>query len=201
MGRRAMQAEQTRLDILRSARDRFSTAGYAATSLKDIAADARVSVQTVYDSVGGKPDLVRALNDLIDQEAGIGEIVHVVMTSDDPITIARGPAQITRRLLERCGDLVRAVAAGAEVEPDLQPLATEGGRRHREGAAMVAGRLAALGALRPGVGADEAGTTIAAVCDYRTALILIDDNGMSFDEVEDWMASSVRMLVLDTRGP
>jgi AcrR family transcriptional regulator len=191
-----MQAEQTRLDILRSARTRFSTLGYAATSLKDIAADAGVSVQTLYDSVGSKPQLVRALNDLIDQEAGIGEIAATMMASADPIVLAHGPARVTRRLIERCGDLIRAVNAGAEVEPDLQPLAEEGGRRHREGAAAVAGRLQAMGALRPGLDVPAAATTIAAVTDFRMALILCDDNQMTLDQMEEWMAASLRSLLL-----
>ena len=38
-----------------AARRHFASKGYAATSLKEIAADAGVSVQTVYDSVGSKP--------------------------------------------------------------------------------------------------------------------------------------------------
>ena len=78
LGRRAMQAEQTRHDILAAARRRFATQGYAATSLKDVAADAGVSVQTLYDSIGSKADLVRRLNDLVDIEANVGEIAATV---------------------------------------------------------------------------------------------------------------------------
>ena len=70
-GRRAVQAEQTRLEILGAARRQFALHGYAATSVKDIATEAGVSVQTVYDSVGSKAELVRRLNDLIDAEAGV----------------------------------------------------------------------------------------------------------------------------------
>ena len=45
--------------ILASARRHFAAKGYARTSLKTIAADVGVSVQTIYDSVGAKADLVR----------------------------------------------------------------------------------------------------------------------------------------------
>ena len=74
-GRRAVQAEQTRAEIVerRAPAVRCHTATRR-TSVKDIAAAAGVSVQTVYDSVGSKADLVRRLNDLIDAEAGVGEI-------------------------------------------------------------------------------------------------------------------------------
>ena len=109
-GRRALQAAQTRRDILSSARHRFAAHGYAATTLKDIAADTGVSVQTIYDSVGNKTELVRQLNDLIDEEAQIGEIVAPLFNESDARVVARAPARITRRLIERCGDIVRAGA-------------------------------------------------------------------------------------------
>src|SRR6187551_3072688 len=125
-GRRAVQAEQTRVEILRAARQRFAADGYAATSVKDIAAQAGVSVQTVYDSVGSKADLVRRLNDMIDVEAGVGEIAVTIPTTTDPAAVARVPAMITRRIVERCGDILRACLDGARAEPDLGHVVDEG---------------------------------------------------------------------------
>lgn len=195
-GRRGVQADDTRATILAAARRHFARSGYAGTSLKDIASEAGVSVQTVYDSVGPKPALVRALNDQIDGEAQIGEIAGLLGTSQDPVVIARIPAMITRRLIERCGDILRGVMAGGQAEPGLVPLVEEGGRRHRAGAATVAGRLAGLGALIEGLDVDEAARTIATLTDFRVALSLVDDHGQSFDQVEDWMARSISRMVL-----
>ena len=98
-GRRAVQAEQTRAEILGAARRQFAAKGYAAASVKEIAAEAGVSVQTVYDSVGSKADLVRQLNDLIDTEARIGEIAMTVPTETDPVALVRIQAKITRRIV------------------------------------------------------------------------------------------------------
>lgn len=195
-GRRALQAEQTRRDILQAARRRFAAHGYAATSLKDVAADAGVSVQTLYDSIGSKADLVRRLNDLVDIEADVGAIAATVGTEDDPTVIARVPARVTRRLVERCDDILRAALTGAQAEPDLGVVIEEGGRRHRAGALSVAGRLAGLSALRPGLTVDAAATTIAALADYRLALILMDDHGLDLDQVEDWIAAMIVRAVL-----
>ena len=64
-----------------------SRRGYAATSLKGIAAQAGVSVQTVYDSVGSKADLVRRLSDLIDEEAQVGEIARELPAETDPVAV------------------------------------------------------------------------------------------------------------------
>ncbi len=195
-GRRALQAEQTRRDILQAARRRFAAHGYAATSLKDVAADAGVSVQTLYDSIGSKADLVLRLNDLVDSEANVGEIAATVGTEDDPTVVARVPARVTCRLIEKCDDILRAALTGSQAEPGLAVVIEEGGRRHRAGASAVAHRLAGLDALRPGVSVQDAATTIAAIADYRVALILVDDHGFDLDQIEEWIAATTARAVL-----
>jgi AcrR family transcriptional regulator len=191
-----MQAEQTRHDILYAARRRFAEQGYAATSLKDIAHDAHVSVQTVYDSVGSKADLVRQLNDLIDGEAQIFEIAMAVPTETDPLVLARVPARITRRLIERCGDILRACLGGMHAEPGLRPVFEEGSRRHRQGAGFVAARLASLGALRDGVTVADAARTVAVLSEFRLAFVLLDDEGLTLDQLEDWITDTIARAVL-----
>ncbi len=195
-GRRAVQAEHTRDEILRSARRLFAQNGYAATSLKEIAKAAGVSVQTVYDSVGQKAQLVRRLNDLIDAEANLGPSIAVAMTSTDAGVVAALPARLTRLLVEHCGDIVRASVEAARVDPDLHEVAEEGGRRHRAGNARVAGRLAELGLLRPGLDVAGAAATMATLSDARVAFMLIDDHGLDLDGVERWMAETIARTVL-----
>ena len=133
-----MQAEQTRHDILAAARRRFATQGYAATSLKDVATDAGVSSARPSTTASGRrPDLVRRLQRSRrhrgQRRRDRGHSRHRA----DP-AIARIPARITRRLLERCDDILRAAFTGAQAEPELSVVVEEGGRRHRAGAASVA---------------------------------------------------------------
>jgi AcrR family transcriptional regulator len=195
--RRAIQAEQTRTEIVGAARRLFASQGYAATSVKDIAREAGVSVQTLYDSVGSKADLVRRLNDLIDSEARVFEIAMTLPTETDPAVVARVPARITRRIVERCSDILRTGLEAARAEPDLAFVIEEGGRRHRAGSRAVAERLEVLGALDPTRSAVEAATAIAALADFRLALILIDDHALDFDAVEQWIADMTMRAVLD----
>ena len=54
--RRDRQAAETRQEILDTAARLFAERGFAATSIKDIAAEAGVAVQTIYSSVGSKGD-------------------------------------------------------------------------------------------------------------------------------------------------
>lgn len=195
-GRRAVQAAATRAEILRAARRLFSERGFARTNIRDIAAEAGVSPQTVYDSVGSKRALVAGLNDLIDDETQIGALVGPAMASGDPELLVVLPATITRAITEQCGDIVRTLVAGAAAEPDLANVLAEGLRRHRAGATGVAVKLAGLGALADGLDVPVAGEGLAALTDAQYAILLLDDYGWSHDRVEEWMSAACRRFAL-----
>jgi AcrR family transcriptional regulator len=193
---RERQAQQTREHILLAARQLFAERGYARTTVRDVARAAGVSAQTVYDSVGSKQALVARLNDVIDSEAGIPELGAGVGRSDDPAQVAATSARITRSIVERCGDIVRTLAAGADAEPELAAVMAEGQRRHLAGATLVTARVRELGALADG-DPDAAAASLAAITDVRIALVLHDHYGWTLDRVEEWMAARSRAVVLD----
>src|SRR3954452_1363048 len=95
---RERKAQLTQDEILRAARRLFAERGYTRTSVRDIAQEAGVSAQTVYDSIGSKQSLVARLNDLIDSEAGVAAIVHAAAESDDPWEVAATSARVTRSI-------------------------------------------------------------------------------------------------------
>ena len=61
---RTRQAAATRRAVLDAARELFTTTGYAGTTVADVARLAGVSVDTVYTSVGRKPELLLAVHDM-----------------------------------------------------------------------------------------------------------------------------------------
>jgi AcrR family transcriptional regulator len=63
--RRREQAAQRRRNVLEAALDRFTAEGYAATSMTQVAADAGVAVDTIYATIGRKPQLLLAVHDLL----------------------------------------------------------------------------------------------------------------------------------------
>jgi AcrR family transcriptional regulator len=72
LDRRERMAQQTRRDILTTARRLFAERGYGATSINDIAQEADVAIQTIYARRGSKRGMLIALVDLIDEEADVG---------------------------------------------------------------------------------------------------------------------------------
>src|SRR5688500_6896750 len=67
--RRETQAQQTRAGIADAARRLFLARGWAATTVRDVAREAGVSVPTVYAAYGNKAGLTRALADSADLAA------------------------------------------------------------------------------------------------------------------------------------
>jgi hypothetical protein len=106
------------------------------------------------------------------------------------------PARITRAILEHCGDIIHALLTGAAAEPELEAVLAEGQRRHLRGAKQVADALERMGALDPSVDRAHAIETLAALSDFRFALLLRDDYGWSLDQLEGWIAATSRSLLL-----
>ena len=62
---RSGRAAATRRAVLLAARELFTGQGYAATTVTDVARRAGVAVDTVYAAVGRKPELARAVVDMV----------------------------------------------------------------------------------------------------------------------------------------
>src|SRR4051812_14738360 len=90
---RAEQARRTRAAVLDAAARCFSEHGYAATTMKDVAAEAGVSVQTVFGQ-GSKASLLLACVD----RAVVGD-------DEDVALIAREPFVRLRESTDRAGKL------------------------------------------------------------------------------------------------
>ena len=196
---RERQAQLTRDEILKAARRLFADRGYTRTSVRDVADAAGVSAQTVYDSIGSKQALVARLNDLIDEEAGIAGIAGAAAGSKDPREVADMSAKVTRSIVEHCADIVSALVTGAAAEPALAVVLMEGHRRHVDGAATVVRLLTEMDALGKSVDATTAAEQLAAITDFRFALLLRDSYGWSLDRIESWMADTSEALLLSGR--
>src|SRR5215510_1617709 len=121
--RRRAAAEQTRAAVLRAARELFTARGYAATPVAEIARVAGVSVDTLYETVGRKPQLLLAVHDL---ELAGGDATVAAEQRDYVQQIRAAPtaaAKITTytdalaRLLPKTVPLLDALRAAGEKDP------------------------------------------------------------------------------------
>lgn len=199
--RRRLQAEETRRAILDAAARLFVERGYAGTSVESIAREAGVALQTVYASVGGKQSLLRAINDRIDEEAGLAPAVEEMTAARDPRLLLRLAVRLTRQFSERKGDFFAALVAAAASEPQLGAIVAEGRRRHREGTRWVVGLLADMRALRPNVSADRAGQILSLLTWPDSWAMLIHEYAFSYDQAEDWLTAVLDDLLFGSAPP
>jgi TetR/AcrR family transcriptional regulator, regulator of cefoperazone and chloramphenicol sensitivity len=189
-------AQQTRADILRAARRRFAEHGYAATSINDIAEEAGVAIQTIYDRLGSKRGMLLALIDLIDEEAGVGGLTKEVTSSSTPPAALRAGVRLTRSFQERCGDIIEALFTAAGAEPELADAVAEGQRRHREGARITVDRIQELRGLREGVSPERAQALFALSTSHEAWRELITGYQLDWDPAEDWLVDALSRALL-----
>ena len=193
---RQRQAQATRAAIVAAARRLFAQHGYVETSVAEIAEEAGVAVQTVYKSMGTKAAILMALVDAIDEEADVPALGAGIASATDPAELVRAGVRLTRQVSERCGDIVRALASAAPVDADAAAALAEGERRHRDGTASLARRLDALGALREGVSAEDAGVQISLLTSRHVYDELVRDRGWSYDKAAQWIEQTLTARLL-----
>jgi AcrR family transcriptional regulator len=181
---------------LRVARRLFAERGYANTSVQQVAEESGVAVQTIYSSVGSKAALLLALNDLVDEEAGIGPLAAEIGTEKDPAQLIGKAVHITRQLNERCGDLIWVLLSAEPGEPDVAAAVADGMRRHEQGAIAVGRQLGSLGALAAGMKPERAATVFSMMTSPASWRQLTQSAGWTFDDGETWLTDSISKLLL-----
>ena len=199
--RRQMQAAQTRRDILMAARRLFVERGYASTSMQQIADETGVALQTVYSSVGPKPAIILALVDLIDEEAGLENLVPPVMAETDPRRMIALAVRIPASFVERCGDYIAALVSAAAVDKDAAAALDESWTRHNNGAKRIAQKLIASGAVRPGLTVEDVQAAFALTTWATTQLRARDALGWDGPNWEQWCVRFLTGAILDSGDP
>ncbi len=190
---------ETRRRIIDAAGRLFTEHGYGATTIGRVASEARVSRQTIYDSVGSKAALVVGVHRQLDVDANVGAIAagaRHAETGEELVTIA---VAVGRRMFDVTGDLIRTVTTAAAAAPELRAIIEESTERHRDAMARLARAIEAIGRLRSDVTVEQAGSTMAALTDEVFWIRLIDDYGWSVGEVADWATHTVERAVLGPR--
>ncbi|MBN6041285.1 TetR/AcrR family transcriptional regulator [Amycolatopsis sp. 195334CR] len=178
--------------ILTAARRLFAERGYARTPIRLIAQEAGVAPQTIYAHFGSKAGVLGGLVDLLDDEAGLPDLVASAEDLTDPADLLGLLAQASRQVRERCGDIVAILSSGAAVDPDLAATEAEGARRNRMGVEMVVERIRSAGHR-----VDPRAVDIAvALMSAGVHDSLVGTAGWSPDDYQDWLRETLVSAVL-----
>ncbi|WAJ44592.1 helix-turn-helix domain containing protein [Mycobacterium sp. Aquia_216] len=198
-GRRAEYAQATRQAAVDAARRLFRDKGYFATTVNEIASEARVSPATVYAVNGGKQGLLRTLIDVWSAAPVVAVAVERIESLDDPGEILRYTTATVRGMREDYGDIMRVVIAAAPHEATAAEGLALATARYRAGHGVAARRLAELNALRGDMSADAALDVLWFYLGYAGFFTLVDDNGWSYAKAEEWLRDAVSHALLKPR--
>ena len=204
--RRREQAAETRRKILDAAEELFARDGYAAIAMPAIAEQAGVALKTVYLAFGTKAGLLHGLWDVRlggdDQPIPVTERpwYRELLEGDDPVALVRATARQSRLTKERAGNLMRIINQAAVTEPTLADLWDRIETEFRAVLGGCAERLAALGALAPGIDVALATDLLWTLNHPDTWYLLIQGCGWTADAYEQWVAGtlSAQLLGLST---
>ncbi|GAB3959566.1 TetR/AcrR family transcriptional regulator [Actinoallomurus acanthiterrae] len=195
--RRTTQALETRAGIARAARRLFVDRGWAATTVRDVAREAGVSVPTVYSVYGNKAGLTRALADAAALSADLSQqLADLEVHEADPGRQLAAMAGFDRRLYERAGDVITLLREAGRTEPELATVYRDGRRRADETRTAVFSSWPA-GVLRDGVDVPAAVDIYAGLCSIDVYTTLTVERGWSPERVERWWSEALARELLN----
>ena len=201
--RKQLAAEETQRVIIEAASRLFLERGYHATSIGRIASEAGVAVQTIYNAVGSKGDLLSRVLDF----AAAGERSPVstpqfmreqAEREPDPRRMIAQLIEFWRGALPRTAPVFRIIREAAAADPEIAVLerrrAAQRLRNYRQAAQLLADR----DALRPGMTIDDAAAAIFAIGHPETYAALVLDGEWDDDAWAKWLQATLEAALLGT---
>ena len=202
-GSRRDRALATRRRIIETAVRLFTSRGYAATTMDDIAAAAGVAVQTVYYTFRTKGLLLREAYEF----AGAGEPDAPPVDQREWMRDAMQERSGDRALavtvehgvdiFVRAASLWPAVGAATLSDPDVEEYSHTVSARRRAGMGQLVNHLEAIGYLRDGMDVDRGTAIVCALFSHDTFLAMTRDAGWSTHQYKAWLWRTLRSQLAD----
>jgi AcrR family transcriptional regulator len=198
--RRRQAAARTRAAILDAARQLFTERGYAATPMTAIADRAGVALDTIYASVGRKPELARLLIETAisgtDQAipAEQRDYVRAIQAAPDAGTKIAIYAAAVAAIAPRLALVLAIIQQAARDEPELARLWDQIAERRAANMRRFVADLATATPLR--LDPDQAADIVWATNSAEMYQLLVGQRGWSPQRYEGFLADTWRRLLL-----
>jgi AcrR family transcriptional regulator len=202
--RRQAQSTNTRQRILDAARHLILDRGYRATTIGAVAAEAGVSVDTIYALVGRKPVILR---ELIEQaisgtdhavEAEEREYVTAMRAEPEPAKKLAIYARAVCTIQTRMAPLFLALRDASSTEVEAERVWKDISERRAANMGKLVRDVADPGGLRAGVSLDDAADVVWAMASSELYVMLTAERGWSPAHYEGWLADTWCRLLLDS---
>jgi AcrR family transcriptional regulator len=200
---RKARSADTRQRIVEAARELVLERGYRATTIAEVALQAGVNVDTVYELVGRKPVLLR---EIIEQAISGADHAVVAEERDYVMAIRAEPdpamklaiyAHAMRETLARIAPLFLALRDASSTEPDAREVWQEISDRRAANMRKLVRDLRDAGGLRKGLSMEDAADVLWVTNSSELYVMLTDERGWSPGRYERWLADAWCRLLLD----
>ena len=199
---RQARSDATRSRILEVARESITTRGYRATTIAEIARTADVHVDTIYELVGRKPDLLRELIEraisgtdraLAPSQRGY---VQEMGKEPDPARKLAIYARAIRDIHDRMAPLLLALGDAATTDDEAHQVWREISDRRAQNMRHLVRDLGPDGTLRAGLSVDEAADVIWATASAELFVLFTQQRRWTPRAYERWLADTWSRLLL-----
>ena len=199
---RQARSDATRSRILEVARESITTRGYRATTIAEIARTADVHVDTIYELVGRKPDLLRELIEraisgtdraLAPSQRGY---VQEMGKEPDPARKLAIYARAIRDIHDRMAPLLLALGDAATTDDEAHQVWREISDRRAQNMRHLVRDLGPDGTLRAGLSVDEAADVIWATASAELFVLFTQQRRWTPRDYERWLADTWSRLLL-----
>jgi AcrR family transcriptional regulator len=205
---RRERAEATRLAIAGAAGRLFAELGYAATSIDQVAAGAGVSRATIFNSVGGKPELLKEAYRLAVRGPGrentpLGKQSRSRRISAEPDArkLLAGYAGVMVEVGSRLAPLYEAVRAAAHADPEARVLWQLITEERRTAAVGIVRRLSERDALLHGLNKQAASDILWVLNDPGLYQLLVTQRRWTQRRFRTWLATTMQTQLLEPANP
>ena len=204
---RTVKAARTRRAVIAAAERLFVQHGYMSTSVQAIADAAGVSRATVFNSVGGKPALLRSCYDIAtvgdDERVPLPQRPALIAVRDEPDQrrAIELYAEVIANIGERLSGTYEVYRAAAATDPEIAAEWEQIQGERLGGSQGFVRLLASKGPLREGLELAEAGDVVWAHVDASLFHRLVVERGWPRARFEVWFTRSLSDYLLGSTTP
>ena len=205
---RRERAKATRLAITAAAGRLFAERGYAATSIDEIAAAAAVGRATVFNAVGGKPELLKeayrlAVRGPANANTPLGQQPRSrrISAESDAHKLLAGYAGVMVEVGRRLAPLYEAVRAAAHADPEARELWHLITEERRTAATGLVRRLIERDALLHGLDKQSASDILWVLNDPALYQLLVTERRWTQRRFRSWLTHTMQTQLLQPANP
>ncbi len=201
--RQQIAAEQTQRVIVQAAAELFFEHGYTATSISQIATAAGVAVQTIYNSIGSKNDLLSRVLDYAaageHAPASVPTFMRAQAESEaDPGLIIEQLVKFWLGALKRTAPVFRVIREAAAVDPEAAALERDRAAQRLRNYKTAAQLLKDRGALRDDLALDQVAAAIFAIGHPEAYRTLVLEGSWNDRQWANWARTTLKTALLAT---